>query len=87
MAVERLALTDPVADAARVRALAPGAASVTADVEAIVAAVGDGGDEALRDYVERFDGVDGPLAVTGDELRAALAALGHLVLAGKGRGE
>ncbi|MDP9345623.1 MAG: histidinol dehydrogenase [Actinomycetota bacterium] len=82
MAVERLALTDPVADAARVRALAPGAASVTADVEAIVAAVRDGGDEALRDYVERFDGVDGPLAVTGDELRAALAALDPAVRAG-----
>ena len=30
MTVERLALSDPVADAARVRALAPGAASVTA---------------------------------------------------------
>ncbi|MEP6953539.1 MAG: histidinol dehydrogenase [Solirubrobacteraceae bacterium] len=79
---ERLALTDPVADAARVRALAPTAASVTADVEAIVAAVRDGGDAALRGFVERFDGVDGQLVVTDEELRAALDALDPAVRAG-----
>ena len=33
-------------------------------------------------YVERFDGVDGPLAVTPDELRAALDALDPAVRAG-----
>jgi histidinol dehydrogenase len=82
VAVERFRLTDPVADAVRIRALAPGAASVTADVEAIVGAVREGGDDALRDYVERFDAVDGPLEVTAEELRRALDALDPAVRAG-----
>ncbi|MGZ6641023.1 MAG: histidinol dehydrogenase [Solirubrobacteraceae bacterium] len=82
MAVERLALTDPVADAARVRALTPGAASVTGEVQAIVAAVRERGDAALREYVERFDRVDGPLVAGAEELAAALAALDPGVRAG-----
>ena len=48
MAVERFALGDPAEAAARVRALAPGAASVTEAVGAIVADVREHGDEALR---------------------------------------
>jgi histidinol dehydrogenase len=61
VAVERFALGDPAETAARVRALAPGAASVTEAVAAIVADVRDHGDEALLRYVERFDGGAGPL--------------------------
>ncbi len=55
---------------------------MTADVEAIVAAVRERGDYALREYVERFDGVDGPLRATADELAAALAALDPAVREG-----
>jgi histidinol dehydrogenase len=78
MAVERLALGDPHEVAAQVRALAPGAASVTDAVARIVADVRDRGDAALREYVERFDGgAGGPLRVDpgGDldpEVRAGL---------------
>jgi histidinol dehydrogenase len=61
VAVERFALGDPAAVAARVRALAPGAASVTEAVAAIVADVRTHGDGALLRYVERFDGGGGPL--------------------------
>jgi histidinol dehydrogenase len=49
--------------AAELRALVPGGASVATDVEKIVAAVRAGGDAALRDFVARFDGYDGPLRV------------------------
>jgi histidinol dehydrogenase len=80
--VERFALTAPAADAARVRALAPGGASVTADVQAIVTAVREGGDAALREHVARLDGVDGPLEVTARELEQALAELEAGVRAG-----
>ncbi len=76
MAVERLALDgDPAAAAARVHALAPGGGSVTATVREIVDAVRAGGDEALADYVERLDRVEGALEVTREELDDALAAL------------
>jgi len=61
VAVERFALGDPAETAARVRALAPGAASVAEAVAAIVADVRDHGDGALLRYVERFDGGAGPL--------------------------
>jgi histidinol dehydrogenase len=61
VAVERFALGDPEEVAARVRALAPGAASVAGDVAAIVADVRERGDAALLEYVRRFDGGDGPL--------------------------
>jgi histidinol dehydrogenase len=63
--------------AAELRALVPGGASVAGDVEHIVAAVRSGGDAALRDFVARFDGYDGPLRVEpgappDGELRAGL---------------
>jgi histidinol dehydrogenase len=63
VAVERFALGDPAEVAERVRALAPGAASVSDAVAAIVADVRSAGDEALLRYVERFDGASGPLRV------------------------
>ena len=83
MAVERLALGDPAQVAAAVRALAPGAASVTAAVGQIVANVRGHGDAALEAYVERFDGTHGPLRVGADELEAALEALDPQVRAGR----
>jgi histidinol dehydrogenase len=49
--------------AAELRALVPGGASVATDVEQIVAAVRAGGDAALRDFVARLDGYEGPLRV------------------------
>jgi histidinol dehydrogenase len=82
VAVERLALGDPAAVAAQVRALAPGAASVSAAAAAIVADVREQGDRALMRYVERFDGVEGDLRAGPDELAAALAALDPEVRAG-----
>jgi histidinol dehydrogenase len=75
VAVERLTLGDPAQVAARVRALAPCAASVTDAVAAIVADVRERGDEALTEYVRRFDGVEGPLRVgAGGELDASVRA-------------
>jgi histidinol dehydrogenase len=69
VALERFALGDPAPVAARVRALAPGAASVSAAVAAIVADVRARGDAALLEYVRRFDGAEGPLRVQpGGEL-------------------
>jgi histidinol dehydrogenase len=69
VAVERFALGDPAQVAAHVRALAPGADSVTDAVARIVADVRARGDAALREYVRRFDGVEGPLRVqAGGEL-------------------
>jgi histidinol dehydrogenase len=64
---------DPAAAAARVRALAPAPASVSAGVAEIVAAVRSGGDRALRELVARLDtgGVDPPaLRVAADDLDA-----------------
>jgi histidinol dehydrogenase len=80
--IERFALGDPVGVAAQVRALAPGPSLVTDAVAAIVADVRERGDEALLRYVERFDGVEGPVAVGADECTAALAALDADVRAG-----
>lgn len=82
MAVERLALGDPEAVAARIRALAPSAGGVTDAVAAIVADVRAHGDAALLRYVERFDGNPGAIAVLGSECAAALAALDPAVRAG-----
>ncbi len=47
--------SDPQGAAARVRALAPAADSVTGAVGQILAAVREGGDVALRELVARFD--------------------------------
>jgi histidinol dehydrogenase len=75
VAVERFALGDPVEVAAQVRALAPGAESVAGTVARIVADVHARGDAALREYVERFDGVQGPLRVdAGGELAPGVRA-------------
>jgi histidinol dehydrogenase len=73
--VERFALGDPAEVAARVRSLAPGAASVADQVAAIVADVRERGDAALTEYVRRFDGVEGPLRVeAGGEVDPAVRA-------------
>jgi histidinol dehydrogenase len=79
---ERLALGDPEATARAVRALAPGPASVAAEVATIVDDVRARGDEALDEYVARFDAVEGDLVVAPAELEAALAALEPAVRAG-----
>jgi histidinol dehydrogenase len=64
------------------RALIPGGASVRDTVEEIVDAVRRVGDEALFDYVDRFDGHDGPVRVPAEDLDAAAAALRGDVRAG-----
>ena len=77
MRLERLAVgADPAAAAAAVRALAPAPASVSAAVAEIVAAVRDGGDRALREFVARFDTGGAPppesLALAREELDVGL---------------
>jgi histidinol dehydrogenase len=62
------------AAAARIRARVPAAASVSETVRRIVAAVREMGDEAVLQHEARFGG-GGALAVTSDELSAALAGL------------
>ncbi len=84
-APSRLRLDDPAAAsalAARIRALQPVAADVSAQVTAIIDGVRAGGDEALAGYVERLDRSSGPLRVSGDELERALGALEGEVRAG-----
>jgi histidinol dehydrogenase len=81
--VERLAVgTDVAASAAALRELAPAGVSVSGTVSEIVASVRTRGEQALLEYVERFDGVDGPLLVEAHELDEALAALDADVRAG-----
>jgi histidinol dehydrogenase len=82
--VERLTIDgDPAAVAARVRGLVPAmGAAVSDEVAAIVAAVRDGGDEALAHYGRELDGLDGPVVVPRAELDAALRALDPGVRAG-----
>ncbi len=78
MRVERLAFAgDAEATARELRELAPGGASVRDEVQAIVDAVRAGGDAALRQYAEAFDGVErgAALRVGAHELDAAAAAL------------
>lgn len=72
---------DAAEAAARVRATVPAPASVADDVAAIVADVCARGDEALREYEERF-GTGDPVVVGGDELAAALEALDPAVREG-----
>jgi histidinol dehydrogenase len=67
---------DPVAAAARVRALTDvTAAGVRDPVAEIIAAVRDGGDAALERYGRELDGLDGPIVVPAVELEHALAEL------------
>jgi len=71
------------ADAGRaLRSLIPGGGSVRREVEAIVDAVRQGGDDVLRDHVSRLDGVDGELRVSAAEIATAGAALHPDVRAG-----
>jgi histidinol dehydrogenase len=86
MNVERLAVgagaagAGPAADA--LRALTPAGVSVSGTVSEIVASVRTRGEQALLEYVERFDGVTGPLKVEQPELDAALAQLDPAVRRG-----
>jgi histidinol dehydrogenase len=68
--------SDPVATAARVRALAPAPQSVAGVVAEIVGTVRAGGDRALRELVARFDTGGAPppdsLRVAAEELDPAL---------------
>ncbi|MCW3022782.1 MAG: hisD, partial [Conexibacter sp.] len=76
MNVERLDFdgdADSTADA--VRALAPAGVSVSGTVSEIVASIRTRGEQALLEYVERFDGVTGPLRVEQAELDEALERL------------
>lgn len=85
MRPERLGRDDrtPEELAAAVRALAPPPADVTERVAEIVAAVREGGDAVLQEYVTRFDATGGaPVRVGPDELDAALRALDGEVRAG-----
>ncbi|HWT94390.1 MAG TPA: histidinol dehydrogenase [Solirubrobacteraceae bacterium] len=80
MRVERFRLTDVNTAAAaveRIRALVPAGRDVRGDVETIVDAVHGGGDEALREYAERFDRVEpgAALRVPAQEIDAAAASL------------
>lgn len=70
---------DPVAAAARVRALAPAPASVSEAVAQIAAAVRDGGDRALRELVARFDSGGAP-AGGSESLRVDPAELDPALL-------
>jgi histidinol dehydrogenase len=81
--VERVAFAgDPEAAAARLRSLAPAGVSVSGTVSEIIASVRTRGEQALREYVERFDHVTGPLRVEREDLDRALAELDPAVRAG-----
>jgi histidinol dehydrogenase len=85
MNVERLdvaGMGSPAAAAEALRALAPAGVSVSGTVSEIVASVRTRGEQALLEYVERFDGVTGPLRVSDAELAAARDALDPAVRAG-----
>jgi histidinol dehydrogenase len=71
-----------VAAADALRALTPAGVSVSGTVSEIVASVRTRGEQALLEYVERFDGVTGPLRVSAQELETALAELDPGVRAG-----
>lgn len=79
MRLERVQIGgDPVAAAARVRALAPPPASVGEAVGQIVSAVREGGDRALHELIARFDTGGAPppasLLVAAERLDAGLLA-------------
>ena len=69
---------DEVGAAAEVRALTPPPPEVEDDVRAIVGAVRDRGDEAVRELTARFDGAEVPadrLRVAPEEIEAAVSGL------------
>jgi len=71
----------PDTTAADVRVLAEPPANLEADVRAILDAVRDGGDAAVREYTLRFDGAaPGELRVPAEQLEAAPGALAPDVL-------
>lgn len=70
------------AAAEALRALTPAGVSVSGTVNEIVASVRTRGEQALLEYVDRFDGVSGPLRVSDEELQEALAQLDPAVRAG-----
>ncbi|HET6506505.1 MAG TPA: histidinol dehydrogenase [Baekduia sp.] len=85
MSVERFEVEaggGATAAAEALRALAPAGVSVSGTVNEIVASVRTRGEQALLEYVERFDGVTGALRVSDEELQAALAQLDPEVRAG-----
>ena len=91
MAIERLdggqvsALGEPAAVARRLRSLVADGASVAPQVAEIIAAVREGGEQAVLDYTRRFDtaGADpGPLLVTPEELDEAITRLPLELVAG-----
>lgn len=85
MSVERLevaAAGGAEAAAEALRALTPAGVSVSGTVSEIVASVRTRGEQALLEYVERFDGVTGPLRVSREDLEAALTQLDPDVRAG-----
>jgi histidinol dehydrogenase len=85
MSVERLEVAaegGAEAAAEALRALTPAGVSVSGTVSEIVASVRTRGEQALLEYVERFDGVTGPLRVSTEDLQAALEQLDPNVRAG-----
>jgi histidinol dehydrogenase len=83
MIVERLGVgSEPEATAAALRELAPAGVSVSGTVSEIVASVRTRGEQALQEYVARFDRVDGPLRVERHELDTALEQLDPEVRSG-----
>jgi histidinol dehydrogenase len=71
----------PDTPAAELRALVPSPEDVADDVRAILDAVRERGDEAVRELTLRFDGADlGDLRVPPDQIAAAAAALDPEVL-------
>jgi histidinol dehydrogenase len=73
---------DPTKVVAELRELIPAAADASEAVAEIVAAVRDRGDDALREYTDRFDAPGQPFAVGLDELSRASAGLPADVRAG-----
>jgi histidinol dehydrogenase len=80
--IERRRLDDPAELAREVRTLVPAGADVSEAVTAIISAVRDRGDAALREYTDRFDAPGHALEATADELAWADASLPADVRAG-----
>jgi histidinol dehydrogenase len=80
--IERLRLEDPAETVGQVRALIPAGESVAGAVAEIVEDVRQRGDEALREYTDRFDTPGYTMRVGPDELEAALAGLDEAVRRG-----